>query len=204
MTIAAFDFDGTITKRDSLLLFLKFSKTKAQLFWGLIVLSPILLLYVLKIYPNWKAKQKLFKWFYKGLPITTFNRICQDFSEILSNEICIEAQEEIAWHKDQQNQIVIISASIENWIKPWALNIGIKNVLATKIEVDKKGLLTGRFLTKNCYGKEKVNRLLAAYPITEDDLLYAPGDSRGDKELLPFSNYPFYRKFSIAATKSKI
>ena len=58
------------------------------------------------------------------------------------------------------------------------------STIGTKVEVDLDGKLTGRFLTKNCYGPEKVNRLLEIEPDRKNYFLYAYGDSRGDKEML--------------------
>ena len=61
-------------------------------------------------------------------------------------------------------------------------------MLATEVEVDDDGRLTGRFKTKNCFGQEKVDRLLQAEPHREDYFLTAYGDSRGDRELLAFAD----------------
>ena len=59
----------------------------------------------------------------------------------------------------------------------------------------KDGRLSGRFLTKNCYGREKVNRLLQLFPERKDYWLTAYGDSRGDYELLDFANEGHYKPF---------
>ena len=90
-------------------------------------------------------------------------------------------------------EVLIVSASIDNWVRPFFKN-HVPMVLGTQIEV-KDGLLTGRFLTKNCYGQEKVNRILALYPNREDYHLTAYGDSRGDKELLAFADKAHYKPF---------
>ena len=68
-------------------------------------------------------------------------------------------------------------------------------VLATKIETNKKGLLTGKFLSKNCYGQEKVNRLLELFPDRNNYILIAYGDSPGDKEFIELSDKGYYNKF---------
>ncbi|MDH6355202.1 HAD superfamily phosphoserine phosphatase-like hydrolase [Dysgonomonas sp. PH5-45] len=86
---------------------------------------------------------------------------------------------------------MIISASVENWIRPWSEKNGIDLTLSTLIEV-KNGLLTGLFLSKNCYGKEKVNRLLAEFPNRSDYHLIVYGDSAGDKELIDFADEGYY------------
>ena len=66
--------------------------------------------------------------------------------------------------------------------------MGVTATIGTKVEVDPGGKLTGRFLTKNCYGPEKVNRLLEIEPDRRKYFLYAYGDSRGDKEILEFAD----------------
>jgi phosphoserine phosphatase len=66
--------------------------------------------------------------------------------------------------------------------------------LCTKVEV-KEGRLTGRFLTKNCFGKQKVVRLQELYPDRKEMVLTAYGDSRGDKEMLDYANEGYYKPF---------
>lgn len=194
-TIAVFDFDGTITRKDTLLEFIKFSKGKRQFYFGLFLFSPLLVAMKLKLYPNWKAKQKLFSYFYKSISIKLFDEWGNGFSSEINRIVRPKAMETIKSYKENGDKIVIISASVENWIKPWAEKADVEIVLATKIETDKNGLLTGRFLTKNCYGQEKVNRLLEMFPDIKDYKFIVYGDSRGDKELINFADEGFYNKF---------
>lgn len=70
----------------------------------------------------------------------------------------------------------------------------LSNVLGTKIEIDLSGKLTGNFSSKNCYGQEKVNRLLEKEPDRTNYILYAYGDSAGDKEIIEFADYGYYIK----------
>ena len=194
-TIAVFDFDGTITRKDTLLEFIKFSKGSCKFWFGFLIFSPVLVAMKLKMYPNWKAKQRLFSYFYKGVSIEKFNNWGKEFSSEIAKMIRPKAIEAIKFHKEDGDKIVIISASVENWIKPWAEKAGVDTVLATKIEIGENGLLTGNFLTKNCYGQEKVNRLLSEFPNRNEYRLVAYGDSSGDKELIDFSDEGFYDKF---------
>ena len=85
--------------------------------------------------------------------------------------------------------MLIVSASIDNWVQLFFSNPSnpLLKVLGTKIEVV-DGHLTGRFLTPNCYGQEKVRRILALYPDRSEYHLTAFGDSRGDREMLAFAD----------------
>jgi HAD superfamily phosphoserine phosphatase-like hydrolase len=101
--------------------------------------------------------------------------------------------DKIAWHKEQGNKVVIVSASMECWLKPWCDKHNLE-LIATKIEI-KEDVLTGKFLTKNCHGIEKVNRINKIYVLSEYDYIYAYGDSSGDRELLSLANEKFYKPF---------
>ena len=57
MILALFDFDGTITTDDSLIKFIRFVVGDIKTLWGMILLSPMLITYKLKLIPNYKAKQ---------------------------------------------------------------------------------------------------------------------------------------------------
>jgi phosphoserine phosphatase len=50
-------------------------------------------------------------------------------------------------------------------------------------------------LSKNCFGQEKINRLLEEFPDRRSYKLIAYGDSSGDKELIDFADKGFYNKF---------
>lgn len=187
--IAAFDFDGTITTKDTLFDFIIFYWGKPKLILGLLWLFPILLLFKLGFIPNYKAKQKLFSYFFKGVNVDEFNSVCLKYAGRVDEILRKETVNQLQWHKKEGHEVIIISASMENWISPWALSNNIKTVLATQIETH-NDILTGCFSSKNCYGQEKVNRLREKYPDREDYILYAYGDSNGDKELLAYSDYP--------------
>jgi HAD superfamily hydrolase (TIGR01490 family) len=193
--VAAFDFDGTITNKDTLLEFISYTKGKKKLYRGLIKFLPYLILMKLKLYPNWKLKEIIFSYYFKGISLNQFNEWGENFSIKISSIVRPKAVLAIENHLKNGDNVIIISASIENWIIPWAKKIGLINVLSTKIEVDKTGKLTGKFLTKNCYGLEKVKRLIEIYPNKESFELIAYGDSNGDKELIKFADKGFYNKF---------
>lgn len=194
--IYAFDFDGTLTTKDTLLEFIRFAKGSGQMFRGFLLFSPLLLLMKLHLYPNWKAKLQLFSYFFKGMNIDDFNAHCTHFAEQNKHLLRPAGIEKVRQAIEEEQAIVlIISASIDNWVRPFFDEIDKKiQVLGTQIET-KEGCLTGQFTTKNCYGQEKVNRLTALYPHREAYDLIAFGDSRGDKELLDFADKGFYKPF---------
>ena len=187
-TIAVFDFDGTITTKDTLLLFIRYSCGTIRFILGMALYSPLIILMMLRLYPNWKCKEKVFSYFFKGMPYEDFKRLGENFGYKFRNIIIRPSMKErLLWHLSQGHKVYVISASIEEWVKPFFHTLGDVTVLATKVKPDLSG-----FASNNCYGQEKVNRLLEIEPERNTYTLYAYGDSRGDKEMLAFADFPTF------------
>lgn len=194
--IAAFDFDGTLTRRDTLPAFIRFSKGLPLLYGGLLLLSPMLVAYKLGLVSNARAKQRLFSFFFKDMTLKEFDTTCEAFCrEQAARLLRPSAVTCIGQHLALGDRVVIVSASLENWVKPFARTLHVGHVLGTQPETSPDGRLTGRFLTRNCHGQEKVKRLLVLFPERESYRLLAYGDSRGDKELLAFADESHYKLF---------
>lgn len=186
--VCAFDFDGTLIRKDSFLEFIKYTHGLPYFLFSFFLFSPVLVLYKIKLISNSKAKQLIFSWFYKGWTLPDFNEKCNSFVNTITYRKEDVYSTMLNHIKDSHN-VIVVSASIENWIAPWAKGHGVNTVCATQIEVGGDNVLTGRFKSKNCYGKEKVNRLLELFPNRENYTLYAYGDSAGDKELFDFADH---------------
>jgi len=192
--IVFFDFDGTITTDDSLIKFIRFVVGDAKFIWGMALLTPMLTAYKLKLIPNYKAKQMMLSYFFKGMSEEKFMQVAKEYSlKRIDTILRPKAMEKIAWHKEQGHKVVIVSASMECWLKPWC-NENNLDLIATKLEI-KNGIVTGNFLSKNCYGIEKANSVNEVYDLNDYDHIYAYGDSRGDKELLALADESFYKPF---------
>ena len=192
--ISLFDFDGTITTDDSLIKFIRFVVGDVKAAWGMLLLSPMLITYKLKLIPNYKAKQWMLSYFFKGMDEKQFLKDAEEYSlNHIDKMLRPKAMEKIAWHIEQHHKVVVVSASMECWLKPWCNKNGL-DVIATKIEI-KDGMVTGNFLCQNCYGIEKANRVKEAYDLSDYDYIYAYGDTRGDKELLALADESFYKPF---------
>ncbi|MBL0686353.1 MAG: HAD family hydrolase [Sulfurospirillum sp.] len=194
MTLALFDFDGTITTDDSLIKFIRYAVGDVKTAWGMILLSPMLVAFKLKLIPNYKAKQWMLSYFFKGIAQEKFANIAKEYSLKHIDTITREkAMSRIAWHKEQGHCVVVVSASLECWLKPWCDRNGLE-LIGTKLEI-KDGRVSGRLLGQNCYGEEKVNRIKELYDLAQYDYVYAYGDSRGDVEMLALGNESFYKPF---------
>ena len=189
--IYAFDFDGTLTTKDTLIEFIRYAKGSMALGLGFLRYAHLLVMMKLGLYPNYKAKQKVFAHFFKDTTLDDFNALCKAFAASSSHLLRQEGVAAINRAIEEGSEVVIVSASIDNWVQPFFPQV---KVVGTQIEVI-DGKLTGRFLSKNCYGQEKVNRILSLYPNRQDYHLTAYGDSRGDKEMLAFADESYFKPF---------
>lgn len=195
MTIAAFDFDGTITRRDTMLEFVAFTHGRLALWGGLLLLSPLLVLMKFGLLSNGWVKLKFFSLYYKGVSHKRFTEYCHAFFESKKGLVYTEAAERIKSHKESGDTVVIVSASPVDWVALFAAWLGVDSVLATELQFDNYHF-SGKFSTPNCYGAEKVNRLFAKYPDRDSYRLVVYGDSRGDRELLSIADESHYRFFT--------
>jgi phosphatidylglycerophosphatase C len=192
--LVLFDFDGTITTRDTLAEFMIFYHGKTKYYLGLAALTPILASYVFKLMPNWKSKQYFLTWFLKGENVNTFNERCAQFSATCVPALIRPgALKAIEKYKKAGATIAVVSASAENWIKPWCDENNLI-CIATQLEVrDEK--LTGRILGKNCHGSEKVCRIEEKFFLKDFTRIIAYGDTAGDHEMLQLAHEQHYKPF---------
>lgn len=195
--IAAFDFDGTITQKDTFIDFAKSSLSTSKFIAGLLLFSPLLCLVATKLIEGGLVKEKLFSFWFKGWSKEDYHNAAEKYcSTQFDTLIRPKALDCIKKHRQDGHQIFIVSACTEEVLKPFAKRFGIDevNVLGTKTEfINNK--LTGRFYGANCKGIEKVNRLKKIIPNRDSYIIFAYGDSAGDKELLSFADKGFYREF---------
>lgn len=188
-SIAFFDFDGTMSRGDSLFVFLKFLVGKSRFYWGMISNLHSLLGYSLGLLSNTRAKQKVVAYFLKGMSERELIQKCQDFIPTLESIIKQNALQRIHWHLDRGDKVAIVSATFSCYLKPLAQRLGV-DCLATELEI-KEGVLTGEFATPNCYGEEKVRRICEKYNLEQYQEIYAYGDSRGGQRDARDSNSKF-------------
>ena len=196
--IYCFDFDGTLTTSDTLLEFIKYAKGRGRFLMVFLTYSPLLVLMKLHLYPNWKAKQQIFAHLFAGMRIEKFDALCRGFAE--ESQHLLRPKGITLMHEAlvAGAQVFIVSASIDNWVRPFfdIRNLKGVQVLGTQIEVE-DGKLTGNFKSNNCYGKEKVHRIAEALKSFErsEYEIEAFGDSRGDKEMLAFADKGHFKPF---------
>jgi len=193
-SIAFFDFDGTITRTDSMLELAKFSSGVWTYWLGLALISPWLIAMKVGIVSNAKAKEILLTHFFGGTPVESFAEKCHLFTEkVIPKLIKEDALAAIRNHLKQNTKVVIVSASAENWIAPWCRKHNI-DFIGSRLMVEENKII-GKLNGNNCSGKEKVSRIKAIYNLADYSSIYCYGDTKEDENMLELATTQFYRFF---------
>ncbi len=192
-TVAAFDFDGTLTDSGSVFPFLMSLRGPWPVLRATLRLSPSLLRAALQGGSTAdKVKERMFTRLLGGLAVSEVDRVSAVFARrYLPRHLREDVRRRLEWHRRQGHHIVIVSASPECYVGPAGSELGVDGVVATRLAVGGGGLLTGGYEGKNCRGAEKYARLvvyLRAQGLLSTNgthpVLWAYGNSRGDLRLL--------------------
>lgn len=193
-TIAFFDFDGTMTTADTMFVFFKFARGSALFYLVFVLLSPVFVLYKLKLLSGHFAKEAALFMLFKGISQEKLQNFGVDFCEKkLETLLRKKALERWQWHKSQGHEVWIVSASCEEWLRPWADKNGMP-LICSSLEY-KNGRFTGRLRGKNCNGPEKARRIGETVDLSKYQNIYAYGDTSGDKQMLALATYPEFKPF---------
>lgn len=197
--VAAFDFDGTLTRGDSLLPFLAGALGWPRFAWALFKSLPWLAGHALGLVRNDVAKAKLFKAAWTGVPVAKAQGWATHWAEHkLPGLLQDWTLRRLAWHQAAGHCCVIVSASPSIYLQAATDRLGLDGLVCTELDVA-GGRLTGAMRSPNCHGEQKVLRLQAWLaerfsPAEREGLtLYAYGDTAGDRPMLAMADHGWYR-----------
>lgn len=192
--VVAFDFDGTLTIRDSYTAFLKWRAGGRRYAIGLVRLAPAALAYLFHR-DRGRLKAAATREFLRGVSRATLEADTRDFAERTSRSL-LRPDAVAAWRRWRADHVrlVIVTASPTIVVAPFARGLGADVLIGTELAFDGQDRVTGAFATPNCRGPEKVVRLKALFG--EDfELKAAYGDTSGDREMLAAAEIQGFRIF---------
>lgn len=201
--IFVFDFDGTITTRDTFALFLKYYAGTLRWVMNIARLLPTFLAYKLGRIDRHAVKKAVVARFFEGESAEDIDRKASDFArDIIPSLIRPAAQDRIdtllSDPKCGPDSLYICSASIGPYLRAWARPNGIQlsHVMATELAVDGERI-TGKLQGYNVWGQNKVRRIFDQFAPQSVKILEAYGDTRGDREMLHAAEASFFRPFRV-------
>jgi len=186
--IAAFDVDGTLTERDCVVPFMRRSAGTSRLVQEMLrQFGDVTRAAAQRDRDALKAAGA--RAAFSGRPLEDVEIEATHFARsVFETGLRRDVVESFREHQSRGDTVVLVSASFEVYLRPLAQLLGADDVLATRLEVDSAGMLTGRVEGANCRGPEKVRRLhgwLDANAGGRSTVhVTAYGDSKGDRELL--------------------
>ena len=193
--IVAFDFDGTLTTRDSFTAFLKWRTPPARWALGGLRLIPAALAYI-GHRDRGRIKEAAVREYLRGVTRERLESDARRFAEQHSRSL-LRPDAVMAWKRwrDERVRLVIVTASPDIVVAPFARGLGADDLIGTPLAFDAQGKVTGAFASPNCRGPEKVARLTQAYG-ADLELRAAYGDTDGDTEMLAAAQEPYFRVFT--------
>ncbi|MFS4474505.1 HAD family hydrolase [Chryseobacterium sp. T20] len=188
-----FDFDGTLTYKDTMFMYLKFyDSTKYRIQFLRHV--PLFILLKLKLAETEKVKKSFIGSILRGQTQEKIEQKSKQFFEHHYPKIVRENALDFIKNIDRNNtQSLLVTASLDIWVKPFADELKME-LVSTRAEF-KNGVFTGNFIGKNCNGKEKLVRIKEEINDSKYDKIIAFGDTSGDRPMLKWANEGHYQFF---------
>lgn len=184
--LAAFDFDGTLRRGDSLLPFLSTIAGRRQSL-AAVATSVARLAFSRRVAGRDGIKDLTFVRLLSGREAKNLAEVATKFGEALIDELRPDVVARLRSHQSAGHEVVVVSASLAVYLDPVADYLGC-DLIATELAAGADGLVDGRIDGRNCRGPEKVARLEAKYPERPSEV-WAYGDSAGDNEMLAWADH---------------
>ncbi len=190
-----FDFDGTITRKDSLLDFAEFVVGTTRSKFYLALVSPVISLMKLGILKRADAKVMFLKLHFKGRSSTELSTLARSYLQhsIQSGLLREKALEQIKNVQLSGHRVCIVSASLDFWLQPFAEHFNADLLCTRGAFQDEQ--FTGWLDGENCNYQEKASRILAQFNLSEFSRVVAYGDSKGDQAMFDLADEHFFRPF---------
>jgi phosphatidylglycerophosphatase C len=157
MNLALFDFDGTLTRADTFTPFLRFAASPRRMFWGTLLLTPMILPYKLGLVPATRMRAAAAFACFRGQKVADVEARGRRYAETLSELVRDEARDRLLWHERNGDRIVVVSASLSPYLRPWCDARGF-DLICTEL-ASAEGVLTGRYQGgEPCANRAHANR----------------------------------------------
>lgn len=200
--VVAFDFDGTLTTRDSFREFLRWRDGAVNYGMGLAKLVPAAARWLVRR-DRAQLKSAAVRTFLRGMPRSLLEQEAHEFAT-LTAPLLLRPDALKVWrrHRADGARMVIVTASPEIVVAPFARGLGADVLIGTKLLFDQNDRVVGCFEGNNCHGPEKARRLREFFG-DGIRLLAAYGDSIGDREMLEMADEKYMRLFVSDPTRSQ-
>ncbi len=193
VTVAAFDVDGTLTRRDCVRPFLEQLVGRRALV-GVALRHPIGLAVGVARRDRDRLKALVVGGAFEGRRVDEVDEVGRRFAtQVRDTMLRDDVLGRLRWHQSMGHRTVIVSASLRSYLAPLGEALGLDAVLCTDV-VAVDGRYTAELDGGNCRAAEKRARLRQWIATQHIDVaeVWAYGDSRGDREMLDDAHHPVW------------
>ena len=200
MTYAFFDFDETITSRDTFIGFIYFNFSRFRVIVGYLVNGLHILAWHLGLLSTAGIKERLITHFFKGMSENEFKERAQRYGrEFIPTVVLPQARERIKWHQEQGHTVVVVSASLQDYLAQWCQEQKVELLCTRLLFVNE--MVTGKSDGADCSSDEKARRIKESYDLESADYVYAYGNSSDDEAMLALADEAYYQSFTEVREK---
>lgn len=194
--LALFDFDGTLTTRETFPDFMRYAVPRWRLLAGGALLAPVVFGYRRGWVAGNPTRASIVQVGLRGVQARRLRAHGDAFArEVLPGLLRPEAMEKLAWHRERGDRIVVVSGGLDVYLAPWCAAQGLE--LACSVLAERSGRITG-YAGAQCVGEEKVRRIRALCDPKAYVAIHAYGDTHEDMAMLAMAQYRTYRGRAMA------
>ena len=198
MALALFDFDGTLTTRDTYRPFLRLAIPARRMLAGGLAVSPVLLGHQLGLVSSAQARPWLTWAGFAGVSAARVRALGQCYAaDVLPGVIDASMCSRLEEHQSQGDTVVVVSAGLDCYLRPWCQALGV-GLVCSELE-DRGGVLTGRYRRGDCSGANKAAFVRSDIELSRFGEIAAYGDTDEDLELLALAHRRVYRGVELGA-----
>lgn len=192
MDLALFDFDGTITSRETFPDFMYAAVPPRRLAMGKVLLAPLILGYKAGLVSGTVVRAAIVRFGLRGLPLAQVEAVAEELARtVFPGLIRAHAMERIRWHQARGDVVVVVSGGFDVCLRHWCDAHGVQLICSSLEHTD--GVLTGRYAEAQCVAATKADRVREQYDLSDFGRVLAYGDSVEDRELLSLADEAYFR-----------
>lgn len=196
MDLALFDFDGTLTTRETFPDFMRHAVARPRLLLGGVLLAPVVFGYRRGWVAGNPTRASVVQVGLRGVDATRLRAKGAAFARnVLPGLLRPEAMARLAWHRERGDRVVVVSGGLDVYLVPWCAAQGVEVLCSVLAERD--GRITG-YAGAQCVGEEKVRRVRALCDPQAYTAIHAYGDTHEDQAMLAMAHHRTYRGQAVA------
>ena len=194
--LALFDFDGTLTTRETFPAFMRYAVVRPLLLAGGVLLAPVVFGYRRGWVAGNPTRASIVQMGLRGVDAERLRAQGAAFArDVLPGVLRPEAMARLAWHRQRGDRVVVVSGGLDVYLAPWCADQGVE--LLCSVLAERGGRITG-YAGPQCVGEEKVRRVHALCDPQAYAAIHAYGDTHEDLAMLAMAHHRTYRGHVMA------